>query len=776
MTRSAGPVPAELDTIIGRGEDLAKLKELVELKRLVTLVGPGGVGKTRLSVSAANQAREAQRYRDGVVVVELAEVADDNHDQLCSQLLMSLGLYDNSDHAPEIRLTEYLRDRELLLVLDNCEHVLGVLVPLLRILRREARGLHVLATSRGRLGLEREHLYEVRPLAWEPVDGQVTNAMQLLIERAAEVGVQVAHDDGEAARLCELMEGLPLAIELAASRLDMRSLAEINEALADPLELLGAVAHVEQVHHRSLHAAMEWSYRLLSPAERRMWAVLAEFRGSFSARLVREVCAGLDMDGDDVMTVLSGLLHRSILTRVEHPSGESHLKLLQPLRRYALGLRLEGADCPRDRIRRVHAEYFSDLARRAAAEWYGPEEVEWMRILTDAMPNLSCSVDYFLSCPAERQRGLQMAVDLCRTRVPMYGSFLATGRRMLASTLDQQPAGPSNVLQITALALEAWLAYCQGQSEAGAELLDPALVLAKELGGEPPHALLFALGTGMALNPDPAQWADSIDVLDRAVATAAEMGDHGDAARCMMFAGIAAAFHGDASAVTRSAELVDATERAGARWAYSWALWIQALAEHRHGDVNRATSALRRALQIQRELGDTSGLTWGVWLAAVLTASRGLHAEAAKLFGAAEALQRRAGGRTTGIDPFLRIELGARSAGLRELDDTELVVNTAAGQALQCDDAVDFALATLHQQEVVENPANLTDKEWEVTRWVARGFSNRDIAKALNLSIRTVEAHVSRILGKVGVPSRSALTAWVFETVGAHRLSDAASQ
>ncbi|CRK57016.1 Transcriptional regulator [Alloactinosynnema sp. L-07] len=770
-------VPSYMDTFIGRASLLEEIGRLLGSEhRLVTLTGPGGVGKTRAGMRAAAWAEASQRFAHGVAVAELADVPGDDHAQLYSRLLTAVGILDNSPDTPHTRLIEHLRGRDLLLVIDNCEHALSLLVPILRALLRAAPRLRVLATSRATLGLQGEHRVDVPPLNQVPADGRPSEAVRLLVARAAAAQVTVSPDDPDAARLCALVDGLPLAIELVVGRLRVRDLGAVVEAVRASLDQVGEDPHAEQSHHRTLRATMDWSYSLASEHERVMWAVLAEFHGDFCPRLAVDLCAQLGIAESDALDGLARLLDTSILTTISQPWGDTWFRMLDSLRRYGRHLDPTGID--RDRVRRAHAEYFAFLARYTATDWFGPEEVELLRALTGSISSITESINYFLDRPDESDRGLALAVDLARSRVHMYGSLLATSRRALAQARSRQPTGPPTPLMVTATALEAFAAFSQGDTGSGLSMLVDALGHAEALGGPTQSTMLFVTGVGMALSPDRDTWAQSVRVLDQAVDAATAEGERSDAARCRLFATIADGFHGDARAIDRARDVLADAEAAGAEWAVSWALWALALSEHQHGDIDQAARVLHRALLIHDDLGDFSGMTWTTWLAAMVAAGRGDHSAAATLIGAVRGLQRHVGVSVSGIGPFSRVEITARSAVLRALGENGYATRVEAGEALCRKDVVTLALSTLDtpdptstDAEVAEDQrlSGLTARESQVVALVARGYSNRQIAAELVVSERTVEWHVSNALAKVGAANRAGLAHWHLTCVADRR-------
>jgi predicted ATPase/DNA-binding SARP family transcriptional activator len=356
-------LPAPLTSFVGREQDLAKLDGLLGEARLVTLSGTGGTGKTRLALEAG--ARVADRFRDGVWLAELAGIADPG--LVAAQVMGALGVRQHGDVPVLEALVYRLRSAELLLVLDNCEHLLDACAQLAGALLRAAPGLRVLATSREPLGIPGEVTYPVRPLDLPPEAADARDAVQapavrLFLDRgsAARGGTASAVAPvAVAQRICRKLDGLPLAIELAAARLGTLSAAEIEAHLADRFRFLAYRRPAANPRHQALRAAMDWSYELLSAAERRVLGELSVFAGTFALAQAAEVCAG----GDQLaaLEVIDQLAGKSLVT-AEPAEDETRYRLLDTVRHYAAGRLAEtgGTEAARHR----HAAAFLGLAER----------------------------------------------------------------------------------------------------------------------------------------------------------------------------------------------------------------------------------------------------------------------------------------------------------------------------------------------------------------------------------------------------------------------------
>src|SRR5499427_8131540 len=375
-TRVTGNLPAELTSFVGRRGELAAVRRLLAGSRLVTLTGVGGVGKTRLALRAAAELRRA--FRDGEWLVRLDQLREE---ALVAQAVAStLGLQDRAGHAPAAMLAEYLAGRQLLLVLDNCEHLVDAAAKLADQLLRAAAGLRVLAISRESLTMTGETVLAVPPLA-APEAGQPLTAAelarfpaaQLFAERAAQVvpGFTVTEANVAAvAGICHRLEGLPLAIELAAARLPVLSAEQIEARLGDRLGLLIRGGRARPPRQQTLRASIEWSYELCSAAERLLWARLSVFAGGFELDAAEGVCADQRLAAGRVLDLLAALAGKSILT-AGHGEGVARYRLPEPLREFGQERLQESGEYTA--LRRRHRDWHEQLARRVDTDWLSPQ-------------------------------------------------------------------------------------------------------------------------------------------------------------------------------------------------------------------------------------------------------------------------------------------------------------------------------------------------------------------------------------------------------------------
>ncbi|KAB2346576.1 BTAD domain-containing putative transcriptional regulator [Actinomadura rudentiformis] len=407
--RPVGNLRARITSFVGRDDDLSQLSELLAGQRLVTLTGPGGAGKTRLSLETGE--RWLGRVRDGVWVVEFAPITDPA--EVPQAVLTALGLRETVWQAgaarvkreindPLDRLAAALARKRLLLVLDNCEHLLDAAADLADRLLADCPGVRILATSREPLGITGEALWPVDPLPPPPPGvraGHALNypAVRLLADRAAAVSRGFAVTDGnvaDIAQICWALDGMPLAIELAAARMRAMTPGQVAARLNDRFGLLASGSRTALPRHQTLRAVVEWSWDLLDPAERALWRRLAVFTGGVTAASAEEVCAGPELPRDQVFDVLTALVDKSLVT-ISDGQGEPRYRMLETIRAYGLERLAESGE--EEEIRRAYATYFVQLAETAEPHLYRDEQVYWIARLAAEHDNLHAALRWSIS-------------------------------------------------------------------------------------------------------------------------------------------------------------------------------------------------------------------------------------------------------------------------------------------------------------------------------------------------------------------------------------------
>ncbi|GII51970.1 LuxR family transcriptional regulator [Planotetraspora thailandica] len=760
--RRIGNLPADLTSFVGRKRELAQIRQLLTASRLVTLTGVGGVGKTRLALRAA---AEHHRAFDAVWLVDLTGL-DDPH-LVVETVAETVGLRDESMICPVDGLAQLLASQRTLLVLDNCEHLSDACAELADSLLRTASELRIIATSRQSLGITGEHAMKVAPLAVPGVDQPLTekapelyDGVALFVERAAAAVPEftLTQDNQSAvAELCRRLEGIPLAIELAAVRLRALSVSALVEHLNDRYRFLTRGSRTAAPRQRTLHALVNWSFQLLSTPEQTLWTRLSIFPGDFDLETAESVCTGDGIEREDVLDLVDGLLDKSLLQREEH-DRQVRYRMLETLREFGR-LRLS-ADERRALLRR-HRDRYRLLVDQALAEWFGPQQVSWFTRLRLERAHLRAALEFCLQEPGEAEAGLHIATLLYETHWKP-NAFYSEGRHWLDRMLKAAP-GPT-AMRAEALCAEADAAYTQGDIAAAERLVEEGRALACKLGHS--EALgLASLVSGMAANIT-GDYKRAGVLFEDAVTRNTEAGNTMRLACALLSLGTAADYLGERQ---RAAELVERSlalsEAQGESWVRSWVLIIVALGAWQGGDNARAISLLRESLVVGRDFDDRLIITVGMRALGWTLASEGDLIGAAHMLGAADKVRRTAGISTHWSQHAEFHEQCV--ASLRDkLGDDAFADAVRQGGEWTLEHATARALGTLRdtnkKDKVGETPvpSPLSRREQEVAELVAQGLGNKEISCALVIAQRTAESHIEHIMTKLGFKSRTQIAAW----------------
>jgi len=775
-----GNLPAELTSFVGRRRELGGVKRLLADARLVTLHGVGGTGKTRLALRTAADLRRA--YPDGVWFVDLTRLGDpglltrevQDPGMLAYLVAGSLGLQDRGGVPPVRQLTEHLADRHALLVLDNCEHLLPACAVLVEELLRACPALRIVATSREPLAVAGEANFVVPPLPaprpderWNLAGVGRYEAVTLFTARAraAEHGFQLTAENRTAvAEICHRLDGLPLAIELAAAWIRVLAPQQILDRLTDRFALLSQGSRAGPERQRTLRACMDWSFELCSKPERMLWRRLSVFVGGIEFDAVEGVCADEVLPAGDLLELMAGLVDKSVIRRDDSHDEHARYRMLETVRAFGQDRLVEAGELAT--VRRRHADWFERLAARAGAEWVGERQAYWLARLARAHANLRAAVEYCLAEPGRAEAVLRIAVTLPGLYWWTTGLF-GEGRRWLDLALAQATA--PTALRARALLLSGQMAVTQNQAEVGMPLLDEGESLARRLGATVEIALATYTRAQLRLYQGdlPAVIEDLESVADLlSTLRQHEPGVELDLRIGRLIAlGIATALTGDHDrAEACLGEALAILELRGERRFRSYALWAQALSAWRQGRIDRAIALLEESLRLKQTPGSTDryGTARCLESMAWAAAGRRQYRRAATLLGATDARWTEIGVVATAFghlsDDQRACERATR-AGLGEAAFTEAF---AQGRAMSFDDAIGYAL---HDQRRPPPPAPddaltpLTRREREVADLIARGFSNKEIAAALVISQRTAESHVEHILTKLGCAGRGQVAA-----------------
>jgi non-specific serine/threonine protein kinase len=735
-------------SLLGRRQELADVRRTLGGARLVTLWGQSGIGKSSLARAAAADHERARR--EDTWSVDLADLVDP--DLLGQSVAGAFGVQLAYGASGADDVAAAVADRAGLLVLDGCETMLDAAVELVSVLLTTAPRLRVLATSQRQLGMTGEVVVPVGPLAAD-------EAQALFAARAAVAlpSFRLTEDNSAAiAGLCEALEGVPLAVELAAARIPVLSPQGILDRLGDRQRLLAKGAREAPARQRSLRASLEASSELCTPDEWTLWARLSVFTGGFPLEAAEVVCAGDGIDGADVLYLVDGLLEKSLLTREDDGASYVRFRMPESLREYAAEqLTGEQQRARRDR----HLAWYADLVRAATSGSFGPAQAGWYRTLRREHGNLREALHRAVGDPRHAAQGLEMVTAL----EPYWAvtGRLGEARHWLARALAVADADART--RARALATAAWTATLQGEQVTGRPMLDEAAELIADGGSDDPvraHVLL-ARAVEIIWCGRP---AEALTPLEQAVTAARAAGDQPLESSALLVLGLCRGFAGDLDGAGRTLQAcVDLTERAGEVHVRSYALAALGMLSLLCGDPDVAAHLERRALVMKTDLGDHPATAFILEVLAWVASAERRSERAATLLGAADALWRR-----LGVDPDAVPYLSGnrrrseQEAGI-DRGDTAFRAAFQRGAALSDDQVLAHALEQAPVEEAPEEPVALTRRESEVAHLVGAGLSNREIAEQLGISQRTVESHVDHILRKLGFGSRTQVVAWVVD-------------
>jgi len=769
VVHADGNLPAEVTSFVGRRRELADAKRALSKSRLVTLTGVGGVGKTRVAERLARDRRRA--YPHGVWLVELAQLADPA--LLTQTVLTELNVRSPLSGNALEALIDSLSSRQLLLVLDNCEHLLDEVAALSAALLRSCPDLQILATSREPLRVVGEAVLPVAPMAAPAPDrsGGVAGlsryeAVALFTERAAAAVPDFAlteENSRAVAALCYRLDGLPLAIELAAGRLRSLPPAQILSKLDDRYALLTGDERGRPDRQQTLRASIEWSYQLCTPQEQRLWARLCVFAGSFELDAVEAVCAG-DFAGEEIVDLVSGLVDKSIVVR--HEGGTvARYRLLETIREFGLERLTEAGDGPALRMR--HLQWCAALVHTAKAEWISERQVYWLARLAAEGANIRSALDFCLN-----ERGDADAVMEIMVGIPL-GCITARGKLGEARHwLDEALARSRGVtvLRVRAILRNSTLAMVGGEVATGNQLLDEARGLIQQVSDPMVRTQLHHVAAYSARHAGDLPRAAS--ELEQALAMSASRTDldfYLDILTVLAFFASMAGQHERSKACFE--ETIQLTEPRGESLHRANALMALGLDAWRMGDTVHAVELQRSSLEIKVGFDDQLGTALGLESLAWGVGALGQHKRAAHMLGAAEVLWDSTGASIATLMPELVCEHDKAVAAARAaLGDQGYAAAFRRGRQMPLaqvlNDAEHIRRSTRSGQVDAGGAGSLTSREEEIAGLLAQGLSNRAIAKSLVIAQRTAETHVANVLVKLGLTSRSQVAAWVAEQRG----------
>ena len=744
-------LPTALTRLLGREHEIAEITRLVADNRLVTLVGSGGVGKTRLAIEEA--AAAAPRFADGVDLVDLSGVPDPS--LLWGTVARVVGVEERTDEELAQRLTRVIRPQSRLLVLDNCEQLLAGTAELAMQLLSGCPRLWILATSREGLGMPGEVIWRVPSLTFPwpghqhslaEIEEFGATALFLDRARAARPGLAIGTDDITALSfICFRLDGIPLALELAAARVSALSIKEISDHLDDRFTLLSRTVGAP-ARHQTLRASVDWSHQLLSQAEQALFRRLAVFSRGWSLSAAEEVGAGPPV-GRQAARLLAALVDKSLVQAEETTTGTRY-HLLEVVKAYAYEQLAASGEL--EEIRARHGTYYANLGEQAGEQLHGRDQDLWARCLDQDQANLRAARQWCAADPARAVNGLRMAAGLWEYW--LIRGLIEKGAAWLEDALQRAPGPPrARAAALTGLAL--FTSLC-GEFQRGSALCKASIALYEQMDDLPGQARALAvLGYWRANHGDR---QGSAEALDRAMLLSGQAQDHYLAAYARLMAGMAASSMADSAlARTYAAQSVALFTEIGDRRGAGYARCVLADCLSGDGAPAESLAILRSCLGVFEELLDRWGLLTSTISAALAYTALGDWPQAAFALGVAESLSERLSSRPfpaiqAAIDVIAAktsAELGPTAAPRRE-----------AGRTVGRGDCIASAIG-LPPEPAPPHPQHeglpLTRREHEVTELIIDGLTNKQIAERLFIAQRTVDTHVGHILAKLGCSNRS---------------------
>jgi predicted ATPase/DNA-binding NarL/FixJ family response regulator len=762
-------LPSPADLFVGRDGELDAVSRMLAhaQTRLVTLTGPPGIGKTRLALACASAHAERGGYAP--VFVDLAPVRDPA--LVMVELAQAVDVEPRGGTDLTGQLAAALGHEQRLVILDNCEHLLGAAPDIGRVLAACPR-LQVLATSRERLRLSAEQEFPVPPLAMPaPADAAdlislaANPSVALLLDRARRTNPSFELTAANAlllASACVRLEGLPLAIELAAARLKVLTPGELVFRLSSRMALLAGSTRDVPARQRALRNAIAWSYDLLDPGERALFRKLSVFAGGWTLGDVGSVCA---VNGDDALAMVESLLDKSLIRRLPGDEQTAEFSMLESLREYAAEQLATSAEAEETRAR--HAGYYAGLASQFEASLGLPGEQAWLLRVGRHHADLRAALDYCLDA------GQDALVLWLATALGWYHythGDLDHGQALVDAVLPPAADGYDPAIvsedatagaQTGVLIVAGVLAFATGEMGRAQGLLRRALERSEKLGDARRAAFACAFLGHVARAGG--EWDASADWHRRAEARFREEGSTRGVAWARHDLGLLARDHGDLGS---AAELLRASLRDFREldypWATAWSAWGLGTTLTAQGRLEEACPLLAEALRIYTDVNDPRGVAQCLEALAHVASERAHYESAARLIGAAAALRERVAARqpdaelarSSAVERVLARALGTQNA------DTLI----HAGRTMPAQQAVDLAIAvalgTAPGDPDRSHQVPLTPRERQVAALVASGRTNRQIGRVLGISEKTAEVHMHNVMSKLDARSRAEVAAW----------------
>jgi predicted ATPase/DNA-binding CsgD family transcriptional regulator len=808
-------LPIQLSSFIGRERAIAELKHLLPTTRLLTLTGAGGSGKTRLALQVATNL--LLEFEHGVWWVELAALTDPV--LVPQQVISSLGLSEQPGRSLLDTLSDALQTKKLLLVLDNCEHLITACAHVVETLLRSCPSLHILTTSREGFNIPGETIWLVPSLRvpdayhLPPTEGLVKyEAVQLFIERASAVlpAFRLTQQNAQAlAHVCRRLDGMPLAIELAAARVKVLSVEQIATRLDDSYRLLASGSRTALPRQQTLQATIDWSHNLLPEKERILFRRLAVFMGGFTMEAAEAVCAENGLEQNEVLDLLSHLVDKSLVAVVER-GGETRYRLLETIRQYGLDKLPEFGETAS--LRRSHRDWYLGFAERAASQVMGAEQAKWFDRLEGEHDNLRAALAWSLES-GEAEKAARMGVAIWRFW--QVRGYMSEGRRwleralagfseqtsvraetllaagVLASLQDDYDRAKTLLQESLGVCLEladrqgagyalcslGILAHSEGDYQGAVIFFEQSLQLFREVEDRYGRTLALA-GLGLTLLYLGNYERASV-LCEESLALSRERGDPRSIASALTNLGIAMLERGeDERANVLCEESLALRRKLGHKGGCAHTLIILGRIAMHQGDYDQAIACYEESLALRQETGEKEGIATALEGMAAVAAMQGQPMSAARLYGFAESFRNMLGAPLTPLD---RSYYEQSVAAVRvQLDEPTFLKAWSEGQAMPLEQAIAAAKQVKAQEPITPaserspaettststsrgNSSGLTSREIEVLRLVSQGLTTPQIAERLIISSRTADAHLRSIYSKLDVSSRAAATRYAIE-------------
>ena len=779
FTRDKTQIPARtnlthhLSSFIGRKKELAQVHQYLAQTRLLTLIGVGGCGKTRLAKQIATELVSTQSFEDGVWWIELAAL---NDPALTAQAVaQTLGIRESFERPAAESLMDYLAERKLLLILDNCEHLRIACAQLTERLLLGSPQLKILTTSREPLGLAGETTFLVPSLSLPdevpsmlPSDLARYDAPALFFERAKSVLPSfTATEQNMTAilQVCRRLDGIPLAIELAAARVNVLTVEQIAERLADRFTLLTASNRTAVLpRHQTLRATIDWSYDLLSEKERVLFRRLAVFAGEFTLDAVEAICSGDDLEGAEILDELTRLVNKSLVGAEIVGQPEARYHYLEMIRQYALNrLRDSGEE---HTLRDRHCDWFLVLAEEARAQWRGPRQKEVFDQLEVEHDNLRAALEWSKQESSSTERGLRFGSALWRFW-EIHG-HLREGLRHLTDLLALPNAQARSSARAKALYGAGYLSMMQGTEKSFASsetLMSESLAIAREL--DDPHLIAFGvygLGILMRYRGDHER---AVKQLKQSLTLFRRLGERVGMYISLFNLAESATARGDyEQAQTLHEESLTLKRAQGDQWSIANSLMSLAMLARLQGKYEQAIHLIQEGLALFEKVGDRTNMAFSLLECSIIAAVQGHAQLAVQIYAAADRLLEDLGYSKDHAD---RAESEHQLAITRSrMGEARFSAAWESGRVLSLDQAIEqmqgfgppeqkagsqtFSLQDGKHQTLL---VPLNEREIEILRLIAEGLSNNEIAERLVIALSTVKWHINNLFGKLGVHSRT---------------------